>query len=155
MTDPGVELRLRDLGFGYRARFLQQSSQIIVNSHVPDWLQSLRSAPYLQARDALKALPGVGLKVIIYSTFMHKNTLCKYMNGTSKLAIATQVAFSTLLQGVRQHKLSSSVEDFLFQHTLQCNPTPLCLYTCIDYAFGICHFTAYFPSHEIFYFCLF
>lgn len=96
MTDPSVEMRLRDLGFGYRARFLQQSSQIIVNSHDPDWLQSLRSAPYLQARDALRALPGVGLKVIIYSTF----TLCKYMNGTSKLAIATQVAFSTLLQGM-------------------------------------------------------
>ncbi|XP_056102719.1 N-glycosylase/DNA lyase [Rhinichthys klamathensis goyatoka] len=63
LTDPSVEMRLRDLGFGYRARFLQQSSQIIVNSHGPDWLQSLRSAPYLQARDALRTLPGVGLKV--------------------------------------------------------------------------------------------
>uniref|UniRef100_A0A671KUP9 N-glycosylase/DNA lyase n=2 Tax=Sinocyclocheilus anshuiensis TaxID=1608454 RepID=A0A671KUP9_9TELE len=62
LTDPSVEMRLRDLGFGYRARFLQQSSQI-VNSHDPDWLQSLRSAPYLQARDALRALPGVGFKV--------------------------------------------------------------------------------------------
>ncbi|KAG1948889.1 N-glycosylase/DNA lyase [Pimephales promelas] len=63
LTDPSVEMRLRDLGFGYRARFLLQSSQIIVNSHGPDWLQSLRSAPYLQARDALRTLPGVGLKV--------------------------------------------------------------------------------------------
>lgn len=63
LTDPSVEMRLRDLGFGYRARFLQQSSQIIVNSHDPDWLQSLRGTPYLQARDALRALPGVGLKV--------------------------------------------------------------------------------------------
>ncbi|XP_073675613.1 N-glycosylase/DNA lyase [Garra rufa] len=63
LTDPSVETRLRDLGFGYRARFLQQSSQTIVNSHGPDWLQSLRSAPYLQARDALRTLPGVGLKV--------------------------------------------------------------------------------------------
>jgi len=63
VTDPSVEMRLRDLGFGYRARFLLQSSQIIVNSHGPDWLQSLRSAPYLQARDALRTLPGVGLKV--------------------------------------------------------------------------------------------
>ncbi|XP_059359019.1 N-glycosylase/DNA lyase [Carassius carassius] len=63
LTDPSVEMHLRDLGFGYRARFLQQSSQIIVNSHDPDWLLSLRSAPYLQARDSLRALPGVGLKV--------------------------------------------------------------------------------------------
>ncbi|XP_048066616.1 N-glycosylase/DNA lyase isoform X2 [Megalobrama amblycephala] len=62
-TDPSVEMRLRDLGFGYRARFLQQSSQTIVNSHGPDWLHLLRSAPYLQTRDALRTLPGVGLKV--------------------------------------------------------------------------------------------
>ncbi|XP_055024708.2 N-glycosylase/DNA lyase isoform X2 [Misgurnus anguillicaudatus] len=62
-TDDSVEMRLRDLGFGYRARFLQQSAQIIMNSHGPDWLKSLRSAPYMQARDALRALPGVGLKV--------------------------------------------------------------------------------------------
>ncbi|XP_067250271.1 N-glycosylase/DNA lyase isoform X2 [Chanodichthys erythropterus] len=63
LTDPSVEMHLRDLGFGYRARFLQQSSQTIVNSHGPDWLHSLRSAPYLQTRDALRTLPGVGLKV--------------------------------------------------------------------------------------------
>lgn len=63
LTDPCVEMRLRDLGFGYRARFLQQSSQMIINSHDPNWLQSLRSTPYLQARDALRTLPGVGLKV--------------------------------------------------------------------------------------------
>lgn len=67
VTDASVETRLRDLGFGYRARFLQQSAQLIVNSHGPDWLQSLRSAPYLQARDALRALPGVGLKVSVHS----------------------------------------------------------------------------------------
>lgn len=63
LADDSVEKRLRDLGFGYRARFLQQSAQIIVNSRGPDWLKSLRSAPYIQARDALRALPGVGLKV--------------------------------------------------------------------------------------------
>ncbi|KAI7797466.1 N-glycosylase/DNA lyase [Triplophysa rosa] len=63
LSDASVEMRLRDLGFGYRARFLQQSAQLIVNSHGPDWLKSLRSVAYLQARDALRALPGVGLKV--------------------------------------------------------------------------------------------
>lgn len=63
VTDDSMEMRLRDLGFGYRARFLQQSARLIVNSHGPDWLKSLRSVPYLQARDALRALPGVGLKV--------------------------------------------------------------------------------------------
>nr|AAI29497.1 Zgc:158858 [Danio rerio] len=77
LTDPCVEMRLRDLGFGYRARFLQQSSQMIMNSHHPDWLQSLRSTPYLQARDALRTLPGVGLKVNTPSVFMHTNIALK------------------------------------------------------------------------------
>ncbi|XP_051964497.1 N-glycosylase/DNA lyase [Xyrauchen texanus] len=63
LSETTVEMRLRDLGFGYRARFLQQSAQIIVNSHGPDWFQSLRCAPYLLARNTLRALPGVGLKV--------------------------------------------------------------------------------------------
>ncbi|XP_030641131.1 N-glycosylase/DNA lyase [Chanos chanos] len=63
LADSSVEARLRDLGFGYRARFLQQSARVILDSHGPDWLSSLRSAPYLQARDALRTLPGVGPKV--------------------------------------------------------------------------------------------
>lgn len=63
LADSKVEACLHDLGFGYRARFLQQSAHLIMNSHSPDWLYTLRSAPYLQARDALRTLPGVGLKV--------------------------------------------------------------------------------------------
>ncbi|KAM9506223.1 N-glycosylase/DNA lyase isoform 2-T6 [Salvelinus alpinus] len=63
-TDNSVEACLRDLGFGYRARFLQQSARQILDSHGgPHWLQGLRSVPYLQARDALRTLPGVGPKV--------------------------------------------------------------------------------------------
>ncbi|XP_029579588.1 N-glycosylase/DNA lyase isoform X1 [Salmo trutta] len=64
LADNSVEARLRDLGFGYRARFLQQSARQILDSHGgPHWLQGLRSVPYLQARDALRTLPGVGPKV--------------------------------------------------------------------------------------------
>lgn len=61
--DSGVEQCLRDLGFGYRARFLQQSAQLILDSHSPDWLQQLRKASYEEAREALRTLPGVGVKV--------------------------------------------------------------------------------------------
>ncbi|XP_029910626.1 N-glycosylase/DNA lyase [Myripristis murdjan] len=63
LADSSVEARLRDLGFGYRARFLQQSARQILDAHGPQWLQGLRSIPYLQARDALRTLPGVGTKV--------------------------------------------------------------------------------------------
>ncbi|XP_056239899.1 N-glycosylase/DNA lyase [Seriola aureovittata] len=63
LADSSVEACLRDRGFGYRARFLQQSAKQILDSHGLQWLDGLRSVPYLQARDALRTLPGVGTKV--------------------------------------------------------------------------------------------
>ncbi|KAM4571140.1 N-glycosylase/DNA lyase [Fundulus diaphanus] len=63
LADSGVEERLRDLGFGYRARFLQQSAKQILDTHGLQWLDGLRNALYLEARDALRTLPGVGTKV--------------------------------------------------------------------------------------------
>ncbi|XP_061760233.1 N-glycosylase/DNA lyase isoform X2 [Nerophis ophidion] len=61
--DSSVEACLRELGFGYRARFLQQSAKQILDNHGPEWLEGLRSVPYVEARDALRTLPGVGTKV--------------------------------------------------------------------------------------------
>lgn len=58
-----MEARLRDLGFGYRARFLQQSAKQIQDTHGMRWLDGLRTVPYVQAREALRTLPGVGTKV--------------------------------------------------------------------------------------------
>ncbi|MBN3311833.1 OGG1 lyase, partial [Atractosteus spatula] len=58
-----VESTLRELGFGYRARFVQQSAKHILDTGGPDWLESLRDVPYLEAQSALRTLPGVGLKV--------------------------------------------------------------------------------------------
>lgn len=67
VTDSGIEARLRELCFGYRARFVQQSAQLILDTHSPDWLQQLRSTPYEEAREALRTLPGVGLKVTFFT----------------------------------------------------------------------------------------
>ncbi|XP_010740384.3 N-glycosylase/DNA lyase [Larimichthys crocea] len=63
LADSSVEACLRDLGFGYRARFLQQSAKQILDTHGLQWLEGLRGVPYVQARDALRTLPGVGTKV--------------------------------------------------------------------------------------------
>ncbi|XP_029974498.1 N-glycosylase/DNA lyase [Salarias fasciatus] len=63
LADSSVEARLRDLGFGYRARFLQQSAKQILETHGQDWLDGLRKVSYMEARDALRSLPGVGTKV--------------------------------------------------------------------------------------------
>ncbi|XP_036389353.1 N-glycosylase/DNA lyase [Megalops cyprinoides] len=76
LADSSVEACLRDLGFGYRARFLQQSARQILDTHGTDWLQRLRSAPYLEARDALRSLPGVGLKVADCVCLMSLDKAC-------------------------------------------------------------------------------
>lgn len=63
LADSSVEARLRDLGFGYRARFLQQSAEKIVDTYGLHWLEGLRRLPYLEAHEGLCTLPGVGSKV--------------------------------------------------------------------------------------------
>lgn len=63
LADSSIEVRLRVLGFGYRAKFLQQSAKTILESHGSHWLSDLRNVPYYEARDALRTLSGVGTKV--------------------------------------------------------------------------------------------
>ncbi|XP_051873999.1 N-glycosylase/DNA lyase isoform X2 [Pristis pectinata] len=58
-----VEKQLRELGFGYRAKFISQTAKMILEKHGPDWLNSLRGTPYEEAKRALCTLPGVGAKV--------------------------------------------------------------------------------------------
>ncbi|KAM4643685.1 N-glycosylase/DNA lyase isoform 2-T2 [Discoglossus pictus] len=63
LADEGTEAKLRELGFGYRAKFVSESARTILTKHGPDWLESLRLVPYEEAKKALCALPGVGAKV--------------------------------------------------------------------------------------------
>ncbi|XP_078008311.1 N-glycosylase/DNA lyase isoform X2 [Phascolarctos cinereus] len=59
-----VEPQLRQLGFGYRARFVSESARAILNERGgSNWLQQLRSASYEEAQQNLCSLPGVGVKV--------------------------------------------------------------------------------------------
>ncbi|XP_040280605.1 N-glycosylase/DNA lyase [Bufo bufo] len=58
-----TEAKLRDLGFGYRAKFVSESARAILQKHGPDWLETLRLASYEEAKSALCSLPGVGAKV--------------------------------------------------------------------------------------------
>ncbi|KAI8388243.1 DNA glycosylase [Radiomyces spectabilis] len=61
-----VERRLRELGFGYRAKYIAQTAQKLRNEHPGEeeaWLASLRTVPYDTAKQSLIAMPGVGPKV--------------------------------------------------------------------------------------------
>ena len=55
------EQRLRELGLGYRARYVAGTAEVVAAGHLD--LPALRNAPYDDAKVALLALPGVGEKV--------------------------------------------------------------------------------------------
>ncbi|KAI8806786.1 DNA glycosylase [Cladochytrium replicatum] len=57
-----AEQQLRDLGFGYRAKYIYGTAKTLVENGEP-WLKSLRSVDYETARAELLKLPGVGPKV--------------------------------------------------------------------------------------------
>ncbi|XP_045201933.2 N-glycosylase/DNA lyase-like [Mercenaria mercenaria] len=59
----GVDQKLRDLGFGYRAKYIQQSARFIKDNGGEEWLYSLRGMEYKDAKRNLVKLCGVGAKV--------------------------------------------------------------------------------------------
>lgn len=84
LSKPGVEAHLRQLGFGYRAKYLHQTAVIVAKERGNGWLDSLRNPEspvlgfkpstagellpggrkgYCAAHKELLALQGVGPKV--------------------------------------------------------------------------------------------
>lgn len=59
----GVEAKLRKEGFGYRAKYLHQSAVKIIENGGETWLKKLQEVPYLEAKQQLMCLPGIGAKV--------------------------------------------------------------------------------------------
>ncbi|KAJ3045516.1 8-oxoguanine glycosylase ogg1 [Rhizophlyctis rosea] len=70
LTDPSVEAKLRQLGFGYRAKYIYQTARLIQESagkekakSAEDWVSSFRDKTYEDCREALMQFSGVGPKV--------------------------------------------------------------------------------------------
>ena len=80
LTGPKVESHLRELGFGYRARYIAETARLVANERPKGWLESLANpehpsyqssqesdsgseATYKEAHEQLLELAGVGPKV--------------------------------------------------------------------------------------------
>nr|XP_045605858.1 N-glycosylase/DNA lyase-like [Procambarus clarkii] len=63
LAAPGVEEKLREHGFGYRAKFIHKSAQMIMKKGGDAWLHSLKSLPYQECHKELMHLHGIGAKV--------------------------------------------------------------------------------------------
>ncbi len=64
LAQDSVEQHLRDLGFGYRAKFINQTAKIISKKE-NGWLDRLRHVSYQEAHSELLQLTGVGAKVYL------------------------------------------------------------------------------------------
>lgn len=58
-----MEANLRNLGFGYRAKFIQKSASQIIELGGTKWFESLQDMKYNDARQELIKLTGIGPKV--------------------------------------------------------------------------------------------
>lgn len=88
LTGPDVAKTLRDLGFGYRAEFIQKTAVMLTEAHgTPQkghtgpepaelWLRTLRDVPVGQAREELLKLMGVGRKVADCVLLMSLDKVC-------------------------------------------------------------------------------
>ena len=56
------EAKLRDLGFGYRAKSITKAAHFLLDQP-EDWLKSLRDRSYAEAHESLLQVPGVGPKL--------------------------------------------------------------------------------------------
>ncbi|CAO3635440.1 unnamed protein product [Cunninghamella echinulata] len=66
LANEKMEVKLRELGFGYRAKYIAKTAQIILKEHPneqEEWVKSLRQLPYEETKEILMTLPGVGPKV--------------------------------------------------------------------------------------------
>ncbi|CAI9739093.1 N-glycosylase/DNA DNA lyase-like isoform X1 [Octopus vulgaris] len=64
MSVGGVEEKLRELGFGYRAGYISKSAKYIASlENGVNWLYNLRKVSYENAKEELQKLTGVGAKV--------------------------------------------------------------------------------------------
>lgn len=84
-----IESKLRELGFGYRAKYIQASAHQILEKGGLKWLQELQSMEYHQAHSELITLTGIGPKVADCICLMSLNFLQAIPVDTHIIQIAS------------------------------------------------------------------
>lgn len=70
LAQPGVEKKLRELGFGYRAKFIQGTASCIDQKEEgEEWLYNLRNVPYNEAHQGKRFILSKGFSTILFPAF--------------------------------------------------------------------------------------
>lgn len=108
LSDPSIDPLLRELGFGYRAKFIQQSAQMILESKVN--LNQLINVPHLEAKKVLVSLPGIGPKVA--------DCICLFsLKKSDAIPVDTHV-FQIAQRYLEHLKGKKSVSDKIYQEVV-------------------------------------
>ncbi|XP_055546672.1 N-glycosylase/DNA lyase isoform X2 [Wyeomyia smithii] len=75
LASPEVESHLRELSFGYRARYIQKSAEEIIVKGNLEWFRKLQQLDYKEAHKELLTLTGIGPKVADCICLMSLNHL--------------------------------------------------------------------------------
>lgn len=88
LAEVGVEEKLRELGFGYRAKYIQKSAAEIIGKGGLKWFQQVREMSYDDAHAELTTLTGIGPKVADCICLMSLNHLSAVPVDTHIIQIA-------------------------------------------------------------------
>ncbi|PVU96166.1 hypothetical protein BB559_002483 [Furculomyces boomerangus] len=92
LAEDGVEQKLKDLGFGYRARYIEKSARLlgVLSNDANVWLESLRAITYADAKKELLKLCGVGPKVADCICLMSLDKMNAIPVDTHVMQVATR-----------------------------------------------------------------
>jgi len=109
----GVEAKLRQLGFGYRARYVSETARKLEEFGSEMWLENLKKIPYAEAKRALMQLNGIGAKVADCICLMSLDHLCAVPIDTHVLQVTTKF-YMRKLNGKKSltEKLYNEIGEF-------------------------------------------
>lgn len=90
LSNEKVDNELRQLSFGYRAKFIQKSASEIIAKGGLTWLRNLQELDYKKAHEELTTLTGIGPKVADCICLMSLNHLQAIPVDTHVFQIAVQ-----------------------------------------------------------------
>ena len=121
---------LTGTGLGYRARYVKETAQAVMDFGGPAWLLGLRERPYADAKAALVALPGVGEKIadcvclfsldkdeaIPVDTHVRQIAQRTYLKGTPSAKSLTKAGYAQIVDHLRTQfgPMAGWAQQYLF-----------------------------------------
>jgi N-glycosylase/DNA lyase len=103
LAEDSVESELRALGFGYRSKFINRTAKMILDlepKSPENWLKSLQSMSYENAKKELMKMPGIGAKVADCICLMSLN----HLNAIPVDTHVHQIAANNYLPELKKNK---------------------------------------------------